>query len=79
MRWRTSEQKLKDHNEKMLKWQNAQEEPEIWFAWFPVEIEDKWVWLEKVYRERDLDYEFLSPKYVKGYCYYGIEDGRIKH
>lgn len=32
-----------------------------WFAWYPVEIDDEWVWLERVDRAMAAMYWIYSP------------------
>lgn len=47
MRFKTFRAVRKERNQKL-------KTSHVWFAWYPVEIKDEWVWLEKVIRSAEL-------------------------
>lgn len=37
-----------------MRWSERKHTWHQWFAWYPVKINETWVWLEVVYRQRTL-------------------------
>lgn len=59
---------IKTKYQRLVEWEQRDQTWRNWFAWYPVEVEEGYVWLQTIERMRWLHHSMYSGHH-KGYIY----------